>query len=206
MDEQYEARFGGMGRLVGRSGQAALHRAHVCVVGVGGVGSWGVEALARSGVGRLTLIDLDDVCITNVNRQLPALTGTFGRPKVEVLAERAALINPSCEVKVVQEFLTASNVERLLTRDMDHVFDAIDGVGHKCVMIEHCRDEGIPITVAGSAGGKTDPAQIEVDDLSRVTHDRLLQRVRKVLRKEHGFPRDPKRKFRVECVFSRAHV
>src|SRR6185437_11688398 len=125
-EQDYTERFGGVARLFGRAGLARLRAAHVCVVGVGGVGSWAVEGLARSGVGALTLVDLDDVCVTNVNRQLPALDGQIGRPKVAVLAERVAAINPACRVTTVQEFFTKASADRLLAAPFDYVVDAID--------------------------------------------------------------------------------
>ena len=140
----YQDRFGGLGRLLGHAALERLHAAHVCVVGVGGVGSWTAEGLARSGVGALTLIDLDDVCVTNVNRQLPALDGQIGRPKVAVLAERARLINPLCRVEPVAEFFTAESAERLLSPSFDYVVDAIDRVSNKTRLIAECLRRGRP--------------------------------------------------------------
>lgn len=198
----YESRFSGLGRLYGVTGQDRLRRAHVCVVGIGGVGSWAVEALARSGVGALTLVDLDDVCITNVNRQVPALTGQFGKAKVDSMRERVLAINPACHVHAMREFFSPATAERLLQTQYDFVFDAIDGVTHKCLLLASCRERDLPVVSAGSAGGRRDPAQVRVDDLSRTTHDRLLQDVRKRLRKLHGFPRQPDRKFKIACVYS----
>jgi len=205
-DQNYQSRFGGIQRLYGQAAQERLRRAHVCVVGVGGVGSWAVEALARSGIGRLTLVDLDDVCISNVNRQLPALTGSFGKPKVEVLAERVALIHPDCQVQPLRELFTQANADRLLDQDFDFLYDAIDGVTHKCHLIAICKKRRLPILTSGSAGGRRDPTQIEIVDLSRSTHDRLLQSVRKRLRKDFGFPRQEGKQFGVDCVISREPV
>jgi len=127
--------FGGLARLLGQEALPRLAAAHVCVVGVGGVGSWIVEALARSGIGALTLVDLDDVCITNVNRQLPALDGQIGRPKVTVLAERVGLIHPGCRVTTVAEFFTATTAARLLAPPFDYVIDAVDRMSHKALLI-----------------------------------------------------------------------
>lgn len=194
-------RFGGIVRLVGAEGLARLRAAHICVVGIGGVGSWTVEALARSGVGALTLIDLDEVCVTNVNRQLHALDGTVGRAKVDVMAERVRLINPECRVTAVAEFFTEANAARLLAPEFSYVVDAIDGVTNKCRLLAWCCDRKLPVISCGAAGGRLDAAAVRVGDMANVTHDRLLAEVRKRLRKEHGFPSLGK-KLGVSCVFS----
>lgn len=196
-----EHRFGGIARLVGAHGLQRLRAAHVCVVGIGGVGSWTVEALARSGVGALTLIDLDEVCVTNINRQLHALDGTVGRAKVDVMAERVRLINPECRVTPVAEFFTEANAARLLAPDFSFVVDAIDSVSNKCRLLALCRERKLPVVSCGAAGGRLDATGVRVADLADVTHDRLLSEVRKRLRKEHGFPPLGK-KLGVPCVFS----
>lgn len=197
-----DPRFGGIGRLYGKAGLGRLRAAHVCVVGVGGVGSWTVEALVRSGVGRLTLIDLDEVCVTNTNRQLPALEGNVGRPKVEVLAERVLAISPDCRVHAVQEFFTGQSEERLLSERYDWVVDAIDHVGHKCLLIAGCVRRGIPVLAVGGAGGKRDGTAVRLADLAETHQDALLKQTRQLLRKEHGFPREPGCRFGVPAVFS----
>lgn len=199
-----ELRFGGMARLYGRAGLKRLRAAHVLVVGVGGVGSWTVEALARSGVGTITMVDLDEICVSNVNRQLPALDGTIGRPKVEVLAERIRAINPACRIFARQEFFTEDSAERLLAPTdppVDFVVDAIDAVANKCRLIALCRARRLPVIVCGGAGGRRDPTQVRRADLALATHDRLLSEVRKRLRQEHGFPPAGK-KFGVDCICS----
>lgn len=199
-----ELRFGGMARLYGRAGLERLRAAHVLVVGVGGVGSWTVEALARSGVGTITMVDLDEICVSNVNRQLPALDGTIGRPKVEVLAERIRAINPACRIFARQEFFTEDSAERLLAPTdppVDFVVDAIDAVANKCRLIALCRARRLPVIVCGGAGGRRDPTQVRRADLALATHDRLLSEVRKRLRQEHGFPPAGK-KFGVDCICS----
>lgn len=200
--DQAQARFSGIQRLYGRDALSRLTRAHVCVVGVGGVGSWAVEALARSGVGQLTLVDFDDVCVTNVNRQVPALDGSFGKPKVEELARRILAIHPECQVHSVREFFTASNAARLLQPNYNYVIDAIDDVDNKCLLIASCRQRGIPIVTVGGAGGRRRSTAVKVEDLSRAHQDKLLQQVRKRLRSDHDFPRDPSVLFGVDCVFS----
>jgi tRNA A37 threonylcarbamoyladenosine dehydratase len=200
----YFHRFGGVGRLIGHAGLERLRAAHVCIVGVGGVGSWAVEGLARSGIGRLTLIDLDDVCVTNVNRQLPALDGNIGRPKVAVLAERIRLINPECRVEVVHEFFTAGSAARLLTSSFDFVVDAIDRMSHKALLISACRDRGVPVVTIGGAGGRRDPTLIHAGDIGEAT-DELLRQVRKRLRRDHGFSSGAQKgitRMGVRCVWS----
>jgi tRNA A37 threonylcarbamoyladenosine dehydratase len=200
MDDHQE-RFGGIERLFARDGAERLRRAHVCVVGIGGVGSWAVEALARSGVGALTLIDLDDICVSNVNRQIHALDGEIGRPKVEVMARRVAAINPACQIRAIPAFFLESNARELLAPRFDYVLDAVDRSSIKCLMIALCRELGRPVLSAGAAGGRRDPTAVRIDDLARVTHDRLLRETRTKLRADHGFPRDGK-PLRVDCVFS----
>ena len=204
MDAQQ--RFAGIDRLYGQGSAQRLQRAHVCVVGVGGVGSWVAEALARSGLGRLTLIDADDVCVSNTNRQSHALAGNFGRGKVAVVAERLRAINPELQVDEVVEFLVTSNLDRLLDRGYDLVIDACDAFRTKVEMIAWCRRRKLPLVVVGSAGGRTDPTQVRVRDLSRTEHDAMLALVRKRLRAEYGFPRNADRYFGVPAVYSLENV
>lgn len=205
MNEDYLSRFGGIGRLYGRDALARLSAAHVCVLGVGGVGSWTVEGLARSGIGALTLIDLDDVCVTNVNRQLPALDGQIGRPKVEVLAERVKLINPSCKVTALTEFFTAASAERMLSGGFDCVVDAIDNVSNKALLVAECQKRRLPVVTIGGAGGRRDPTQIRTGDLGEAWGDELLRLLRRKLRREHGYPageQTGRMHFEVRCVWS----
>jgi tRNA threonylcarbamoyladenosine dehydratase len=202
MADDFAQRFGGIARLYGNAGLARLRRAQVCVIGVGGVGSWTVEALARSGIGALTLIDLDDVCVTNANRQLPALDGQFGRPKVDVLAERVRLIHPGCHVERSAEFFTAATAERLLEPHYDFVIDATDRLTNKCLIIAGCRERAICVLTVGGAGGKRDGTAVRVGDLSHSEHDELLRQVRRKLRRDFGFPREQRTRFGVACVYS----
>ncbi len=200
----YLERFGGVGRLVGRAGLERLSAAHVCIIGVGGVGSWAVEALARSGIGALTLVDLDDVCVTNVNRQLPALDGQIGRPKITVLAERVALINPGCRVEQVHDFLTAASAGRVLGHPFDYVVDAVDRMSHKALIIASCRERGLPVITLGAAGGRSDPGRVQTGDLGEAS-DELLRQVRKKLRRDHGFPPGASKgitRMGIPCVWS----
>ena len=202
----YRERFAGIDRLYGQGSALRLGDRHVAVVGLGGVGSWAVEALARSGVGKLTLIDADDVCLTNTNRQLHALDGQYGRNKGTVLAERALAINPMIRVEVVQEFLIAANLEALLARGYDLVIDACDSVRSKLDLILACKRRKLPLVVVGSAGGRTDPTLVRVRDLSRTEHDALLALMRKRLRADHGFPRNADRYFGIPAVYSMENV
>lgn len=195
-------RFSGIDRLYGTNGAARLRAAHVVVVGIGGVGSWTAEALARSAVGRLTLVDLDDVCVSNVNRQIHALDGTVGQPKIEAMADRIRRINPDITLDLRHCFLTAKNVDEFVGPEVSVVVDAIDAVTHKCVLIARCREHGQPMVTVGSAGGRRNPMRIETADLAKSHNDPLLARVRKALRQQYGFPRNQRKNFRVPCIFS----
>jgi tRNA A37 threonylcarbamoyladenosine dehydratase len=199
----FDSRFGGIQRLYSAEGLERLRRARVCVVGLGGVGSWAAEALARSAVGHMTLVDLDDACVSNINRQLHALEGEIGRPKVTIMAERIKAINPSCELRAVQEFFNEATAAEIFQTRFDWVFDAIDQVANKCLLIARCRHDDMPVISSGGAGGRKNPLEIRLADLSQVAGDALLQKVRKQLRLEHGFACDPKTPLNVPCVFSR---
>ncbi len=200
VDEDYHQRFGGLARLYGAAALPRLQAAHVCIVGVGGVGSWVVEGLARSGLGALTLIDLDDVCLTNVNRQLPALDGNIGRPKVLALAERVKLISPDCRVTTIAEYFTASTAERLLAARYTWVADCIDLMSNKALLIAECARRGQPVLAVGSAGGRRDATRIKVADLGDSHGDELLRQVRKKLRRDHGFAKGEGNHYGIPCV------
>ncbi len=199
-----ERRFGGLRRLHGDAGYQALRAARVGVVGLGGVGSWAVEALARSGVAQLTLFDMDHVAESNVNRQVQAVGETLGQHKGEALRARIADIHPGCDVCVVDDFVTASNWPSLLPREIDVLIDACDQVQAKMAMAVWAREGRHDFVCVGAAGGKQKPQLVEVDDISRATHDPLLASMRQRLRKQHGAPRD--RAMGVRCVFSREAV
>jgi tRNA A37 threonylcarbamoyladenosine dehydratase len=186
----FETRFGGIARLYGQGGLQKLRAAHVCVVGIGGVGTWAAEALARSGLGALTLVDLDEVCVTNINRQLHALTETIGRSKVEVMADRIRAINPDCRVTADQRFFNDQTAAEILAPKYDFVLDAIDSVSQKVLLLARCHEHKLPVVTCGGAGGRRDATHVRVADLAKVSHDRLLAEVRKKLRKEYGFPAD----------------
>lgn len=202
-DVDFARRFGGIARLYGDAALARFRGAHVCVIGVGGVGSWVVEALARSAIGRITMIDLDNVAESNVNRQIHALSDTLGKAKVSALAERIAQINPFCEVTEIEDFITPDNLDQMIgSSDYDYIIDAIDNVCAKTALIAYCRQNGVKLITIGGAGGQIDPTRIEIRDLSRTEQEPLLAKVRKRLRAQHGFPRGTKNKFGVDAVFS----
>jgi tRNA A37 threonylcarbamoyladenosine dehydratase len=197
-----ERRFGGIRRLYGAAGLQRFREAHVCVIGIGGVGSWAAEALTRSAVGRLTLIDLDHVAESNINRQLHALSDTLGQAKVVAMAERIRQINPDCEVDGIEAFIEADNLAGLLGRGYDYVIDCIDGFRIKAALIAWCRRNKVRLITVGGAGGQTDPTRIRIADLSNTEHDALFSKTRKLLRTDYGFPRNLKRRFDVPCVYS----
>ncbi|HJW55350.1 MAG TPA: tRNA cyclic N6-threonylcarbamoyladenosine(37) synthase TcdA [Burkholderiaceae bacterium] len=202
-DIDFDRRFGGIARLYGADALARFRAAHVCVVGVGGVGSWVVEALARSAIGHITMIDLDNVAESNVNRQIQALTDTLGMAKVSALRERIAQINPFCRVTEIEDFVTPDNLDAMIgMRGYDYVIDAIDSVKAKTALIAYCRARGIRLVTLGGAGGQVDPTRIEIRDLCRTEQEPLLAKVRKLLRTQHGFPRGTKNKFGIDAVFS----
>lgn len=199
---EYQLRFGGIERLYGKAGAQVIKNAHVCVIGIGGVGSWVAESLARSGVNQLTLIDLDDICTTNTNRQIHALTSSVGESKVEVMANRIRDINPDCIVNEIEDFITDENLFEHLDDRYDYLVDAIDSVKIKSAIIARCKRIKLPIVTIGGAGGQVDPTQIKVDDLSRTYQDPLLAKVRNQLRRDFNFPKNTKRKFRIDAVYS----
>jgi tRNA A37 threonylcarbamoyladenosine dehydratase len=197
----FETRFGGIARLYGREGLEKLRGAHIGVIGIGGVGTWAAEALARSGIGALTLVDLDEICVSNINRQIHSLTETAGRSKVGVMAERIHAINPGCRVTAEQAFFNAQTAEALLAPRYDFVLDAIDSGANKVLLLARCRERGLPVVSCGAAGGRRDGTLVRVADLAGVTHDRLLAGVRKKLRQEFQFPADGS-PMGIDCVFS----
>lgn len=198
MDE----RFGGIARLYGGGALSRFHAARVAVVGIGGVGSWVAEALARSGIGTLVLVDLDDICVTNTNRQLHALNSTIGRPKTAVMEERVQAINPSIRVERLDLFYGESTAGTFFSSGCDVVVDAIDSVRQKAHLLATARQRQTPVVSVGGAGGRIDPSRIQIADLSQTHGDRLLMLVRKQLRTQYGFPREGKGRFRIPCVFS----
>jgi tRNA A37 threonylcarbamoyladenosine dehydratase len=195
-------RFGGTERVYGKTDTQKLADAHFCVVGIGGVGTWAAEALARTAIGEITLIDLDDICTTNINRQIHALKDTVGKSKVEVMAERILQINPDCKVHSVEDFITTDNLAELISTDIDYVIDAIDSIPAKAALLAHCKRQKIKVITTGGAGGQIDPTQILISDLSKTIQDPLAAKLRNQLRRFHNFSKNPKRRFAIDCVYS----
>ncbi|AKR43907.1 ThiF family adenylyltransferase [Methylophilus sp. TWE2] len=199
-------RFSGVRRLYGEQGLANLQQAHVLVIGIGGVGSWTVEALARNAVGKLTLVDLDNVAESNVNRQIHALEENLGKAKVTAMRERIAAINPQCEVIEVEDFVTPDNLPQVLASLPDIVVDCMDDTKAKIALAAYCKQHKLPLVMVGSAGGKLDATRLRLADLSQVQGDRMLAKVRNQLRRDHGFPKAPDHKksarFGIMAVYS----
>ena len=199
----FDFRFGGIKRLVGQTKFEKLVRSHVCIVGIGGVGSWAAEALARSGVGKLTLVDYDDICESNVNRQIHSLDGVIGQQKIDVMKQRLNLISPELNVELLHERFDQDTCDHILGHSYSAVIDATDQLEQKCLLIATCKERRLPTVVAGGSAGKIDPTQISASDLAFSQGDRLLQKTRRKLRNDYGFSRDMKQEFGVRCVFSR---
>ncbi len=195
-------RFGGIERLYGEAGLRRLSEAHVCVIGVGGVGSWVVESLARTAVGKITMIDMDVVSVSNINRQIVATTDAVGRDKIAVMKDRVEQINPDCEVTPIDEFINRENLDQLMHKGFDYVVDCIDDYRTKAALINYCREHKIKILTVGGAGGQSDPSKVRLSDLSRTQHDVLLATTRKLLRQDYSFARNLKRSFGVPAVYS----
>jgi tRNA A37 threonylcarbamoyladenosine dehydratase len=206
MDRLWTERFAGIDRLYGHGALTRFRSSRVAVVGLGGVGTWAAEALARSGIGHLSLIDADDLCVSNTNRQLPAVAGQYGRSKVQVMAERCVAISPAIDVDAVSSFLTPANAAQILDCQYDVVIDACDSFRAKVEAIAWCRRRKQPIITVGSAGGRIDPTQVRVRDLSRTEHDAMLSLIRKKLRADFNFPKNADRYFGVPAVYSLENV
>lgn len=205
MSVDQQRRFGGLRRLYGPTGAQAITQAHVAVIGIGGVGSWAAEALARSGIARLTLIDMDHVSESNINRQIHASDATLGMAKVQAMGERIHSFHPTCVVQGIDDFVTADNWPEILPAGVDAVIDACDQVAAKTAIAAWARTSGSLVIAVGAAGGKRLGHAVEIEDLGGVTHDPLLAQVRYRLRKHHGAPREGK-PLGVACVFSREPV
>lgn len=202
ISEAWRQRFGGTARLYGQDALQRFADAHICVVGIGGVGSWAAEALARTGIGTLTLIDMDDVCVTNTNRQIHALRDNVGKAKTEVMAERIRDINPECHVICVDDFITPDNTAELMAPAFDYVIDAIDSVRPKAALLAWCRRNKIPLVTTGGAGGQIDPTQIQVSDLAKTIQDPLAAKLRERLKQDFGIKKNSKGRLGIDCVFS----
>ena len=201
MTDEYERRFAGVEKIYGEPAFAQYEKSHVMVIGIGGVGSWAVEALARTGVGHLTLVDMDVLAASNINRQLPALTSTLGYEKIEVMAQRCREINPRIQLTLIDDFLSAENLNELLSTSPDVILDCIDDVKAKLALMLHCRFNKIPLIVSGGAGGKIDPLKVQVADLSKTEQDPMLAKLRSQLRGK-GICKKTKEKFGITCIYS----
>lgn len=199
--DEYDRRFAGVAKIYGEDYFAHYEQSHVMVIGIGGVGSWAVEALARTGIGEITLVDMDVLAASNINRQLPALSATLGQEKAGVMAERCKQINPRIKVNVIDEFLSADNVAEILASQPDVVLDCIDDVKAKLALMLYCRFNKITLIVSGGAGGKIDPLKIRVADLSKTEQDPMLAKLRSQLRAK-GICKKPKEKFGITCIYS----
>lgn len=204
--QDFQRRFGGVSRVYGEAGLERFTHAHIIVIGIGGVGSWVVEALARNAIGKITLIDMDVVAESNINRQLPALSNTLGRDKTAVMKERILNINEACKVSIIDDFITEENVSQLITTNTDYVIDCIDNSRVKAALIAWCKRNKLPIMTIGGAGGQIDPEKIKTADLSRTESDPLLSKTRKLLRQNYHFATNTKRRFGIACVFSTEHL
>ncbi|MFV5591215.1 tRNA threonylcarbamoyladenosine dehydratase [Acinetobacter variabilis] len=200
-DDEYDRRFAGVAKIYGDDSFHHYENSHVMVIGIGGVGSWAVEALARTGIGELTLVDMDVVAASNINRQLPAMTATLGCEKIEIMAERCRSINPRIKINLIDDYLTPENVKEILSGNPDIILDCIDDVKAKFALMLHCRFNKIPLIVSGGAGGKLDPLKIRVADLSKTEQDPMLAKLRAQLRAK-GICKKPKEKFGITCVYS----
>lgn len=201
-EKQVPVQFAGTERLYGQAASQKLYSASVCVIGIGGVGSWVAEALARAGIGNLSLVDMDEICSSNLNRQVHATLSTVGKSKVEAMAERIRTLHQNCHVDEKFYFFNQKTCDTLLATAPDVVIDCIDSIPHKCLLLSECRSREIPVLTVGGAGGRSDPTQIKVSDLARTHNDALLQKVRKKLRQQFNFPRNTRKKWHIPAVFS----
>ncbi len=200
--QSYQHRFGGLIRLYGTQACHKLLHSHILVVGIGGVGSWIAEALVRSGIGKITLVDLDEICVTNTNRQIHTNCETIGKSKTAIMAKRLKEINPELIVNCIEDFLGKDNIAEYITAEFSLVFDAIDDAIDKTEIIAYCKKNNYPIITIGSSGGKKDPSKITYGDLTKTPGDPMFLKIRNNLRRKHGFSRDTEQKFDVEAIYS----
>jgi len=205
-DYKLHRRFDRMGRLVGDEKMEGLFKSHVMVIGLGGVGSWAAESIARSGVGKMTLVDFDEICVTNFNRQLHALDRTVGSQKVDVMADRLTKINPAAQIQARAQFYNQETSQDIFSEKPDYVIDAIDNVTAKCHLLDYCRRNQIPIVTSTGSGGRLDPTSVQVTDLAFTTVDPLARGIRGILRDKYAFPRNEKEPFGIPAVFSTEYV
>lgn len=202
LSDGYIRRFSGIGRLYGTEALLKFNQSHFCVLGIGGVGTWVVEALARTGIGALTLVDLDEICVTNTNRQIHATAENIGLSKVQVMRDRVLSINPECKISLIEDFVDEDNLDSVLLNGYDYVIDAIDNVKVKAALLAFCRRKKIKVITIGGAGGQIDPTQIQVADIGKTVQDPLMAKVRALLKSKLKLSQDKKGKFGIECVYS----
>jgi tRNA threonylcarbamoyladenosine dehydratase len=195
-------RFDRMGRLVGDTKMKKLMDSHVMIIGLGGVGSWAAESIVRSGVGEVSLVDFDEICITNFNRQLHALQGMVGSQKSDVMAARMKQINPQAKIHSITKFYNSDYSDEIFVKRPDYVIDAIDNVTAKCHLLAYCKKENIPVVCATGSGGRMDPSQVKIADLAHTQNDPLAREIRRILRERYGFPTEEKKPFGIKAVFS----
>ncbi|MFC0179815.1 tRNA cyclic N6-threonylcarbamoyladenosine(37) synthase TcdA [Thorsellia kenyensis] len=206
LSEEYLKRFGGIARLYGKESLRHFARAHFCIVGIGGVGTWIAESFARTGIGEITLIDLDEICVTNTNRQIHALTSTVGQSKIDVMARRILEINPECKVHKIEDFITVQNIQSHLSQEFDYIIDAIDSVKTKAAIAAYCRRNKKKFLMIGGAGGQIDPTLIEVADIAKTVQDPLVSKVRSLLKSQYGVKLNNKGKFGIDTVYSKEQL
>jgi len=202
MDNENSRRFVGIQRLYGQQAYQKIIHSHICIIGIGGVGSWVAESLARSAVGELTLIDLDHIAESNINRQIHALSETLGQSKIIAMQSRITAINPNCKVNTIDDHLSLENIPQLINKEFTFIIDCIDQFRIKAALIHYCRSTKRSLLTIGGAGGRIDPTRIKTADLTRSEGDSLLAKTRKQLRTQHGFPRNLNRRFDIPCVYS----
>jgi tRNA A37 threonylcarbamoyladenosine dehydratase len=194
-------RFDGVKRVYTQESFKILQKLHFLVVGIGGIGSWACESFIRSGIGELTIVDLDDICISNTNRQIHAHEGNYGKMKVDVMKDRLLQINPEAKINIIENFFSETSKDEILNKDYDYVLDCIDSVKSKCILISECRKRGIKIMVTGGAGGKFDPRFVTIKDINKANNDPLVQTVRRKLKTTYNFPKSSA-DFGIPCTFS----
>lgn len=202
MDNEISRRFAGIQRLYGQQAYHKILRSHVCVIGIGGVGSWVAESLARSAIGKLTLIDLDHIAESNINRQIHSLSETLGQSKILAMKSRISSINPECQITIIDEHISIDNIPEIFDQEFTFIIDCIDQFRVKAELINHCRSNKKKIITIGGAGGRIDPTRIKIADLTRAEGDSLLAKIRKQLRNQYNFPRNLQRRFDIPCVYS----
>jgi tRNA A37 threonylcarbamoyladenosine dehydratase len=198
--------FLGTIKIYGEEKFKLIEKSKVLIVGVGGVGSWAAESLARTGVSEITIVDMDDICISNINRQVHSTHLNIGQEKVKAMKERLTTINKNIKVNTVFDFLTASTIDEILEPGFDFVLDSMDSVDNKCLLITRCMNQEIPFITVGAAGNRFDATKIEIRDLNRTINDKMAKRIKRTLKREYGFNRRHENPYRIPCVTSTEEI